>query len=235
MAGTVSHRPCSFLGDSRQKPFRSMLRSYHRLATLQALQGLFSPSALAEVIDANLAQDDLSNQLGSTPHYHFDNNRIAESEAYVEDQRRMVVQGPQEGLTPRVQRRAFGRLCHAVQDFYSHTNYVDLWLTMHGGTLGNYPNEIEPLEQAILADERLCSGTFYFWREPFYYIPYLGPLLRRIYCPADSHEAMHLDSPKRNPYFEYAFVAAAKRTRHEYFRIASVLTDEQLQRFQAVM
>ncbi len=212
-----------------------MLRLYHKRATQLALDGHFSASALAEIIDANLAQDDFSNQLGATSHYHFDNNRIAEGEAYVEEQRLLILQGPSEGHNPRVQRRAFGRLCHAVQDFYSHTNYVDLWLTTHGGTFANYPEEIDPLDNAILINERLCSGSFIPWREPLYQIPFFGSLLRRLYCPADSHEAMHLDSPQRNPYFDYAFAASVKRTQEEFFRIASELSDDALQRFCSVM
>lgn len=209
MAGTVSHRPCSFLGDSRQKPFRSMLRSYHRLATPTGTTRSLSPSALAEVIDAILAQDDLSNQLGSTPHYHFDNNRIAESEAYVEDQQRSDAFSWPAGRIDATCPTPAPLGDSAMQ--FTRTPFCDLWLTMHGGTLGNYPSEIEPLEQAILADERLCSGTFYFGASHSTILP-IWDLCCDESIALPIHATMHLDSPKRNPYFEYAFVRSNKHS-----------------------
>lgn len=212
-----------------------MLRRYHQAITQQALEFYFDIPALNEVIAANLAQDVVTNQLGATPYFHFDNNMIAEGNEYVEAQHVLIIQLASEHRSSRVQRRAFGRLCHAVQDFYSHTNYVSLWLNAYGGISSQSPGQIDAVDMNILQHQQLSSGYFVPWRDPFYLIPGIGPLLKKIYLPADSHEAMHLDSPQRNPYFDYAFQAAIQRTRFEYERLATALVrragSEALQRF----
>ena len=220
---------------NRHSHFHSMLRQYHRAITQQALAPYFTPTPLREVIAANLAQDTVVNQLGATPYFHFDNNLIAEGNAYVESQHILIVQLASEHGSGRVQRRAFGRLCHAVQDFYAHTNYVTLWLSRHGGIIGNAPNKINALDRQVLQHQELASGTFILWRDLFYFIPGIGALLKKLYLPADSHEAMHLDSPQRNPYFDYAFQAAIQRTQYEYTRLVTALRrragEEAIQRF----
>lgn len=144
-----------------------MLRQYHQSITQQALESYFEPSALSEVIDANLAQDAITNQLGATPYFHFDNNLIGEGNAYVEAQHVLIVQLAAEHGRSRVQRRAFGRLCHAVQDFYSHTNFVELWLSEHGGLMANSPDKIDALDHQLLQHQQLVSGHFVLWRDLF--------------------------------------------------------------------
>jgi hypothetical protein len=106
---------------------------YHITLTRMALKGDFEAAALAEVVGANLGQDALWYQLGNKPHFHCDNNRIAESWAYVEDQHEVILVAGVTGDDGWRMRAALGRLFHTVQDFYAHANYVDLWLATQEG------------------------------------------------------------------------------------------------------
>ena len=67
-----------------------MLIQYHDSITRKALRGRFSPRALAAVLAANLKQDDLlTGQIGHDE-YHYDNNSIAKSDRYLEEQRTLT-------------------------------------------------------------------------------------------------------------------------------------------------
>ncbi len=98
---------------------------YHRQVLQRALGARLSARALAAITRANLGQDSLSGLLNH-PDYHFDDNLFAEGLKYIEDQRARAVsvalRRPAEAWA------AFGRLSHAAQDFYSHSNYVALWM-----------------------------------------------------------------------------------------------------------
>jgi hypothetical protein len=62
--------------------------------------------------------------------------------------------------------------------------------------------------------------------------------LRRIWLPADSHEALHLDSPVRGERFYWAMALARQRTLIEYQRavdaVAQVAGWEAVARFHGV-
>ena len=60
--------------------------------------------------------------------YHFDNNAFEKSYAYIEEQRALTISSLMANDVFSAW-SAFGRLTHTVQDFYSHSNYVDLWLS----------------------------------------------------------------------------------------------------------
>ena len=190
---------------------------YHIALTRMALKDDFSEAALAEVIAANLGQDALRYQLGAYPHFHFDNNRIAASLDYVEDQHAAIAAAASERDGPRM-RAALGHIFHTVQDFYAHANYVDLWLETQKGPSRPPPEAIDGLNEQILAHPNLRTGTFVMLRDFIYYVPLIGRIARRIYVPPGSHEAMHLDSPNRGWKFNYAFRAAYQRTCAEYRR-----------------
>jgi len=192
-----------------------MKSQYHADMTRAALRDHFSPDALEEIIAANVAQDALQNQLGSKAHFHFDNNKIAAALAYVEDLHTQIVELAAAGGHGSQQRAALGRLCHAVQDFYAHSNYVDLWLAGQGHPVPP-ADAIDALIPELLDHPNLRAGTFVLLRDIIYYIPLIGALWRRIYVPAGSHEAMNLDSPDRGWKFAYAMAAARQRTQHEY-------------------
>ncbi len=198
---------------------------YHEEITRWALEAHFVPQVLVEVVRANLGQDALRYQLGRHPHFHFDNNRISEGNAYVESQHAEILELAKEDGGGSRQRRALGRLLHAVQDFYAHANYVDLWLARYERPDGSYPppDAIDPLHPALITHPDLITGTFVFWRDIIYYVPLLGALARRIWVHPTSHEAMNLDSPRQGWRFDYAYAAARTRTLHEWRRAANAV------------
>jgi hypothetical protein len=190
-----------------------MLKPYHIEMTRLALGEHFSSDALQKITDANLHQDRLLGQVGHDE-YHFDGSAFEKSYAYVEEQRALTLSSllANDVLSAWF---AFGRLTHAVQDFYSHSNYVDLWLTSRANGTVPAPSEIDPAAEDLLNHRTLHSGYVYLPLEAFYHFHWLRPLLLRI-LPHDSHAWMNLDSPKQGPNFAYAFQAGIKRTKIEF-------------------
>jgi hypothetical protein len=195
--------------------------TYHIQMITQALQAEFSGRALRAILQANLGQDSLRGLIGH-PEFHFDDSRFAESYAYMERQNQAIHAALSAGR-PQPAWQAFGRLLHTAQDFYAHSNYVQLWLS--GRSPVPPPEEIEALDAAILESKALVSGRIYFW-EVFSLIPGLEPLSRRL-LPPDAHAWVNLDKPECGPLFRYALAAATQRTRLEYERLVRSLDDRQ--------
>jgi len=191
---------------------------FHRSITEQALGSYFNPAALETVIVANLGQDANRYQFFHD-YFHYDNNSFTAGNAYLDQMRQAVVEALQSGQAP-LARQSFGRLTHTAQDFYAHSNYVSLWRQQHPGKA---PDEIHPQLVNLVADPRLRSGRLYFPLELLWFIPVLKPYVSPL-LPRDSHAWMNLDDPSR-PDFEYAFVAAVKRTRAEYLHLSENLSD----------
>jgi hypothetical protein len=206
-----------------------MQQTFHIQITTQALQEFFSPRALQEVIRANIGQDALRGQVGH-PEFHFDDNAFSQGNAYLSRQRELLREAL-ENHRPMAAWQAFGRLTHAAQDFYAHSNYVRLWLEAHPGAT---PGEILPLDERILNHPSLHSGRV-FLIELFAYLPLLKqllrPLLKRL-LPQDTHLHMNLDAPEKGPLFPYATIAAVRRTRQEYEDLLIQLPPEKLIQFQ---
>lgn len=210
-----------------------MLIQYHEAITQKALKGYFSPDALNEIVSENLKQDNLPGQIGHNE-YHFDNNALEESYAYIEEQRALVYASLRNGAPPAA-RAAFGRLIHTAQDFYAHSNYVDLWLAQfpRGEDADEHlppPTEIDPLVDELIHSPSLRSGKLYYPLELLAFVPliknFIIPLL-----PKDSHAHMNLDSPERGIRFAYTFEAAVKRSASELEEISANLADEALRSF----
>jgi hypothetical protein len=189
-----------------------MHKKYHYQITTQALQEFFSPQALQVILTANLGQDVISNQTRSE--YHFDNNNFAGGNAYIIQQRQLALEGIAHEQ-PRAAWEAFGRLTHAAQDFYAHSNYVRLWLAINSQAV---PEQIDPQDDTILNSPELISGRLYYPLEVLAFVPGLEPLIKP-FLPRNSHTWMNLDSPRQGPLFEFAFAAARKRTQAEFFAI----------------
>jgi hypothetical protein len=200
-----------------------MLKPYHIEMTRLALGEHFSSDALEKITDANLYQDRLLGQVGHDE-YHFDGSAFEKSYAYVEEQRALTISSllANDALSAW---SAFGRLTHAVQDFYSHSNYIDLWLASRSNGTIPAPSEIDPAAEDLLNHLTLHSGHVYLPLEAFYHFHWLRPLLLRI-LPRDSHAWMNLDSPKQGSNFAYAFQAAVKRTRLEFAKTTQGLSEE---------
>ena len=205
-----------------------MLTQYHASITRKALKKQFSPRALEVVVAANLKQDNLRGQIGHDE-YHFDNNAFDKSYAFIEEQRAQIISSLQEMYICAAW-TAFGRLTHTAQDFYAHTNYVDLWLSRFNERTPPPPPQIDPLIEELLHHPDLHSGKLYYPWEVLSFIPivkrFVIPLL-----PKDSHAHMNLDSPERKERFAYAFEAAAKRTAAEFESTVTDLSERQLMSF----
>ena len=205
-----------------------MLKHIHIEITREALSGRFSPRAFAIISAANLRQDTLFRQIGHNE-YHFDNNAMEASYRYINEQRGFVLASL---LLPNSSSAwpAFGRLIHTAQDFYAHTNYVFLWLACFKNSTPPPPPEIDPVEKSLIRSPDLHSGKLYYPLEVLYFIPAFRKAVMSI-LPRDSHAWMNLDSPEHNPQFEYARVAAVKRTQYELDILEKLLPPEMFGRF----
>lgn len=203
-----------------------MLVHIHEEMTREALEAHFSPGALEIIIAANLKQDSLRGQIGHDE-YHYDND-VEKGDRYVIEQRGYVIATL---LSPGILGAwiAFGRLLHAVQDFYSHTNYVTLWLAQFDGSPPP-PSEIDPLQKDLLRSPNLRAGKINLLLDGLYFIRPLRPLALAL-LPKTHHAHMNLDSPEQGPKFEYARAAALKRTIHEFELLKKLLTPEMFARF----
>jgi hypothetical protein len=181
---------------------------YHIDITRNALSELFSANALYFITAANVAQDNLAGQVGH-PEYHFDDGNIAAGFAYMDSQRAAVVNALRSSAKiPAWQ--AFGRLTHAAQDFYAHTNYIPL-LKKKRRRRGQRASS---LDTEVLDSSRLTSGRMYLL-DYAASIPGLRRVARR-FLPEDSHARMNLDDPSQGELFSLAMEAATRRTIFEY-------------------
>lgn len=108
----------------------------HRNITLTQLRDIratiagkdvgFSQRALEEVAQANEDTDDISSAALFHPERHFTNERFLDGTNELIAQRRRVISSvtasPADGRTGR---QALGRALHSIQDFYSHSNWVE--------------------------------------------------------------------------------------------------------------
>jgi hypothetical protein len=205
-----------------------MLREYHAEITNQALEKNYSAAALAKIIEANLYQDRLRGQIGHDE-YHFDNNAFEKSYAYIEEQRALVISSLQASDAISAW-SAFGRLTHTAQDFYAHTNYIDLWLSSQSVDPLPTPSEVDPVDPELMNNHSLCSGKIYLPLEALTFVKFLKPLVMPL-LPRDSHAWMNLDAPEQGFKFEYAMQAAVKRTVIEFEKTSAVFSQEICQLF----
>jgi hypothetical protein len=206
-----------------------MLIQFHEVITSKALGEHFSLQALGAIIAANLKQDHLPGQFGHDE-FHFDNNAFEKGYAYLAEQRALIYAALESGDVPSAW-AAFGRLTHTAQDYYAHSNYVDMWLATFD-EIPPPPAEIDPLVDELLKSPELHSGNLYYPLEVLAFVP----LLKRVVIPLlpkDSHAHMNLDSPERGKRFAYAFEAAVKRTVVELETTVAHLPEDQLNVFLA--
>lgn len=208
-----------------------MLRPIHAEILRRALDGTFSARGLNAIISANLDQDNLNGWLWHDE-FHFDNSAFDESYAYIEQQRALIGPALERGQLESAW-QAFGRLTHVVQDFYAHSNYVELWLSRADGRKPA-PADIDSLDADLLAHPALCSGKLYYPLEALSFLSGLDKWVRP-FLPHDSHTWMNLDSAECGPMFNYAFDAAVKRTKHEFDEMGRRLDSNLLSSFKDVI
>jgi hypothetical protein len=221
-----------------------MHKGGHRLITREALRDQFSPCALDAIISANVYQDRPAGQVGHDE-FHFDNNAFAKGMAYLEKNRIEVRTALEKGDALHAW-NAFGRLTHAAQDFYAHSNYVTLWLDRFPADAWPSPEEIEPLDRDLLTGVALPvqlspsasypkgkgplrSGRIYLL-EPLSWIPSLKKFILPL-LPHDSHAWMNLDTAAQGSKYAYAYAAAVKRTRFEFDITVQSIEPDLLARF----
>ncbi len=205
-----------------------MLKRVHVRMMQQAVADQFSTRALAVILRANLDMDSIPNLIGHDE-YHFDDNGFEQARAFIEDQRSRIRPALERRDTPAAW-EAFGRLTHTAQDFYSHSNYVDLWLACQPNGMVPAASEIDPLDDALVDNPSLRSGQVYFPWGFLSFVPGINKLVMPL-LPPDSHAWMNLDSEARGPMFEDAFHAAVKRTRIEFDTVMKSLPGELQQVF----
>ncbi len=201
---------------------------YHRQILAESLHGLIGKRPLDAIIEANLGQDTLPNQIGHDE-YHFDNNAFLEGKLYVWRQMRRIRPALRRGQVTEAW-AAFGRLTHAIQDLYAHSNYVALWLRRTKRRQAPPPEAIVPADLRILRDSRLRSGRLYYPLEALSFIPWIGRLVVP-FLPPDAHAHMNLDGPERGPLFNYAMQAARKHTLGAFWRVMGWLKPAERLRF----
>jgi len=193
---------------------------YHRELLERSIGDRLSPRAHAAVLAANLDQDSILGLLNFER--HFDNCLFEQGRAYIEACRARAA----EAATREAAWDAFGRLAHTAQDFYSHSNYVALWLAQFEPGAAPAPDQIDGLDARLLRHPALVSGRVYLPLEAITIFPGLRPLARR-WLPRDSHVWMNLDNPGRGPLFPYSVEAALQRTRLEFERTLVAIGEEQ--------
>ena len=202
---------------------------YHRQIMQQAVGRRVSAPALAVMLQANLGQDSLSGLLREE--FHFDSSRFADSLAYIEECRRAAAQA----VEPAAAWAAFGRLAHGAQDFYAHSNYVQLWSEQQTLIPGEQdyeraklppPAKMKALEPYLLNHPKLRSGRVYLPLEALWLFPAQQPLLKRL-LPKDSHAWMNLDNPATGVLFPYALEAAVQRTVVEFEQTLALIVETQ--------
>ena len=207
-----------------------MQAQYHRQITEQALKGYFSPRALKVIVSANLGQDSPWRGLFGHPEYHFDESQFTAGWNYVAEQRSSVNIRLSQGKTADAW-QAFGRLTHAVQDFFAHSNYVRLWMENHADrNRDERAASIDPVDEEIMKSSHLISGNIYYPLEVFTFLPWFKEWARQR-LPRDAHAWMNLDSPGQGPLFELALQAAELRTKLEYDWLCRPMTPNMLRAF----
>ena len=191
---------------------------YHQQVLKRAIGGRVSARALAAITTANLDQDSLRGLL--RPEIHFDNSLIEQGLAYIETRRAAAAAAD----TAAAAWDAFGRLSHTVQDFYSHSNYVALWLERRAPEAWPSPHLIDGLDASLLRHPRLFTGRIYLPLEALCLFPSLRGLVKPL-LPRDAHAWVNLDSQDTGPLFPYTLEAAVQRMEAEFDRTLAAIRE----------
>ncbi len=145
------------------KSFYHFGGTIHQNISSSALTPLgVSEKSFQTIDNGNTGQDDFSHYNFGDAAHHFDNCMFQAGVAYVNAQRSYIRQQAVKAHTDASARReileAFGELIHTVQDFYSHTNYVELYLK---GNPSIQPRDV-PIANWGALPAGLRSGYFFY-------------------------------------------------------------------------
>ena len=197
-----------------------MKTKYHIEITRIALAEYFSEKALSEVIQGNIQQDRIRNQFHHD-HIHFDGSAFDTGFDYLERQRQSVIHSVNDKEYPSA-RRSLGRVTHSWQDFYSHSNYVRLWVAQHPEK--SYA-DIKINDPHIINHPDLKSGKNYGLIDFLAMIPGLARWIKP-HLPDDSHANMNLDGPEAGDFFVFAYQAALNQTISVIKQLMAELEDQ---------
>jgi len=197
-----------------------MYTQYHISMTRAALHEYFSESALKTIIQANITQDNLSGQIGH-PEFHYDDCAFKAGDSYILELRIHIQSAIISGEKIAAW-QYFGRLTHASQDYYSHSNYINLWADRRENANKESITAADIVLPSIMEDPCLVSGRFYAPWELITFLPWVGKKLARFF-PDDSHARLNKDSPNRSKLFPIVYQAAVLRTIYEYNEVIKLL------------
>lgn len=103
----------------------------HRRITRQGMIGV-DPVAMNEIISGNLSVDE--GQLQHQQPCHFDNETFEKGSAFIRDQFAKAADALSLCQASQA-RRQLGMALHTVQDFYAHTNFVEINLQRPNATI----------------------------------------------------------------------------------------------------
>jgi hypothetical protein len=131
----------------------------------------FSENALKEIVKANRASDSFFKP--SNPIRHFDDEKLIPASRFLMRRKQFII-GFLTRTIPngRLARKYLGQALHALQDYYSHTNWVELGKVTINDVLGRSEHVAPPEGStcpdfpAKLGDAGLTSITSGFYIEP---------------------------------------------------------------------
>ena len=103
---------------------------YHRNITLVGL-GFLRAAVVRDIIEQHAWMDDLWSGRGAHDAKHFDDCEFNGAAAFIREQYRVARQGLAASRLWTTS-TMFGRILHPVQDFYSHSNWVELGFPLTG-------------------------------------------------------------------------------------------------------
>lgn len=119
----------------------------------------FSQDAFTLIDKGNSNQDILGSTAFNTPSHHFDDCSFADSVAHVNamksDIMGLVAQAPSSPDARKQIYLKFGELLHGVQDFYSHSNFMELQLKQN-------PNTVDPQAMTLADWSQVANGQSAF-------------------------------------------------------------------------
>lgn len=96
------------------------VKDVHGMITVAALKNKLKPNCIDLVVLANRAQD--SGSAEETPRYHFDDNLICEGAIQIDSWKEELKRAKGDS---KLQMATLGKIFHSIQDFYSHSNYLE--------------------------------------------------------------------------------------------------------------
>jgi len=199
-----------------------MKSKYHIEITQEALRSHFSEEALAVIVDANIRQDRIKYQFGHD-YIHFDGSAFKEGFEYIANLEKSILINVSSNkiLNARI---SLGCVLHSWQDFYSHSNYIQLWLANHDL---KSPENINWDDRSILAHSDLKSGKNYGVIEFIAMIPGLSKIITPL-MPEDSHARMNMDSPEVSTHFNFVYMAALLRSNDVVLKLLGLMLKENI-------